>query len=320
MNFLPVAERELRALSRRPLVYRLRSGVGLAATLLCLGVLAAAVGQGQSPGELGRALFVTLTLLAFGAGLMAGPVLTADCLSEEKREGTLGLLFLTDLRGCDIVAGKMAALAVPALHGLLAVLPILGLCFFLGGVTGGEFGRVALVLVNTLGFSLAVGLLVSALSRDGRRALLATLGVILGVTFGLPALDFDWSVGDFAGGPLALPSPAFALQAVPDDRFAIAGAGFPMSLVNTLVVSCACIALASVCLPRGWQDRPAKPGPRDRFPPTAWSRIRKAKTAARRRRLLESNPVLWLACRNRRSTPAIWMFLGATAVLWVVLR
>ena len=41
--------------------------------------------------------------------------MTADCLSEEKREGTLGLLFLTDLRGYDIVVSSSSAWA----HGVI---------------------------------------------------------------------------------------------------------------------------------------------------------------------------------------------------------
>ena len=57
--------------------------------------------------------------------LFSGRISTADCLSEEKREGTLGLLFLTDLKGYDVVLGKLAATSVSAFYGLLAALPVL---------------------------------------------------------------------------------------------------------------------------------------------------------------------------------------------------
>ena len=51
----------------------------------------------------------------------------------------------------------MLALWLNAFYGLLAILPVTGLCLLLGGLTGGEFWRMNLALVNTLFFSLAQG-------------------------------------------------------------------------------------------------------------------------------------------------------------------
>jgi hypothetical protein len=48
---------------------------------------------------------------------------------------------------------------------MVAMLPILALPLLLGGVTPGEFARVSLVWLNTLFFSVAVGLGVSALAH-----------------------------------------------------------------------------------------------------------------------------------------------------------
>src|SRR5213079_1264829 len=105
---------------------------------------------GGGRGSLGNPLFVLLTGYAFGLCLLAGVFLTADCLSEEKREGTIGLLFLTDLHGYDLVLGKFAAMLISALYGLLTLLPITALPLLLGGVTVGEYWRTALALVNAL--------------------------------------------------------------------------------------------------------------------------------------------------------------------------
>src|SRR5207247_5618088 len=79
--------------------------------------------------------------------LLRGVGLTADCLSEEKREGTLGLLFLTDVRGYDVVFGKLVATSLNALYGVLAIVPVLAVPLLMGGVAAGEFGRIALVAV-----------------------------------------------------------------------------------------------------------------------------------------------------------------------------
>ena len=67
-------------------------------------------------------------------------------MSEEKREGTLGLLFLTDLRGFDVVLGKLVACSLRGAYGLVAALPVIGLALLMGGVTGFELWRLALVL------------------------------------------------------------------------------------------------------------------------------------------------------------------------------
>jgi ABC-type Na+ efflux pump permease subunit len=55
------------------------------------------------------------------------PLMTADCVSREKREGTLGLLFLTPLTVFDVIAGKAAIHVLRALTLFLAALPLLGL-------------------------------------------------------------------------------------------------------------------------------------------------------------------------------------------------
>ena len=156
MTVLPIVRRELSVTARRWGTFWLRSGVAL-------GVIAAAmwiflISRYESQRDIGQVIFYVLTGASLAYCLLAGLRATADCLSEEKREGTLGLLFLTDLRGYDVVVGKLAANSLNAFYGVLAVVPVLGIPLLMGGVTVGEFGRVALVLVNTLFFSLCVGM------------------------------------------------------------------------------------------------------------------------------------------------------------------
>ena len=73
--------------------------------------------------------------LAFLGCLFSGVFLTADSLSGEKREGTLGLLFLTDLKGYDVVFGKLIATSLNGFYALLAIFPVLALPLVMGGVT-----------------------------------------------------------------------------------------------------------------------------------------------------------------------------------------
>src|SRR5579859_2775545 len=101
MTFLPVAERELRVAARKRSTIWLRVLAALLALLIGSGFLAISTATGISTAQFGA-----LTWLALATTLGAGLFFTADSLSEEKREGTLGFLFLTDLGGLEVVSGK----------------------------------------------------------------------------------------------------------------------------------------------------------------------------------------------------------------------
>src|SRR5207249_8899973 len=197
MRFLPIVDRELRVAARRRGIYALRvlaAAAALAVTLwLCL-----APTQGQPPTALGKSLFTALSIMAFAYSLLIGPFLTADCISAEKREGTLGLLFLTNLRNFDVVLGKWAATSLAGFYGLVAVLPALSIPLLIGGVTPGEYGRTALAVLNAILFSLTAGMFVSAISRDQTKAILGSLILVLtlsGLLPGLLVLAFNVFVG-----------------------------------------------------------------------------------------------------------------------------
>src|ERR1041384_1601852 len=183
MTFLPIVERELRVATRRKMTYWMRVGVAVVSFVLCLWAVQAEFAFRQTA-AVGRAIFSTLTAVAFVFCLLAGVAVTADSISKEKREGTLGLLFLTDLNGYDIVLGKLFATSLNVFYGLIAIFPILALSLLFGGVTGTEFWRMVLVLLNTLFFSLTCGLFISALCREPNQTIAWTLFVIGSVVLG----------------------------------------------------------------------------------------------------------------------------------------
>ena len=104
MAFLPVVTREMSVLARRQSTYRSRSITASIAVLAMLWLLIVSASR-VSQAQLGSSIFLILSGFCFGFALLVGIHSTSDCLSEEKREGTLGLLFLTDLRPIHIVAG-----------------------------------------------------------------------------------------------------------------------------------------------------------------------------------------------------------------------
>src|SRR5580658_4883649 len=176
MTFLPVVERELRVASRRRGTYWGRFAAAVIGSALAAYVLLAAQDTNE---KVGATLFAVVSTVVFLYACVAGTLVTCDCLSEEKREGTLGLLFLTDLKGHDVVLGKLAATSVNAFYGMLAVLPMLSIPFILGGVSHSEMLRVVLVAINLLFFFLSIGLFVSALCRKDNWAL--GLSIMIGL-------------------------------------------------------------------------------------------------------------------------------------------
>jgi len=127
-------------------------------------------------GNLNAAVFLALWILV--------PLLTADCINREKREGTLGLLFLTPLTSTGIVAGKSVVHLLRALTLYFAMLPVIVMPVMLGGVTVQDALMAALLDLGVLLLALAAGLLASAWTRDWLKSvavaeLLAALFVFL---------------------------------------------------------------------------------------------------------------------------------------------
>ncbi|HXD00565.1 MAG TPA: ABC transporter permease subunit, partial [Verrucomicrobiae bacterium] len=189
MTFLPIVGRELRVAARSRFTFWSRLAAA-AFALLIFGALQLLAQRSGGAFPAGQIEFGVLKWFAFIYACAVGLFLTADSLSEEKREGTLGLLFLTDLRGYDVVFGKLLTQSLRAFYGLLAAIPIMGLALLAGGVTGGEFSRSILVICNTLFFSLALGMLVSSLSRDSTKAMNGMLLLLVLILGGLPFADF----------------------------------------------------------------------------------------------------------------------------------
>ena len=177
-NVWPVVQRELREGARRPFIYWLRVGAGTAGLLM---VLFATRGHDANEQEMGQFLFSGLHHVLMGLICLVVPWMTADCIAREKREGTLGLLFLTPLTAGGIVLGKGLAQTLRALTLWVSVAPMLTIPFLTGGV-GWEDASAALALeFSALVLCLAAGLLASTLVK-GRGAAFV-LALLLGVFF-----------------------------------------------------------------------------------------------------------------------------------------
>ena len=319
MTFLPIVERELRVAARRRSTFWIRSGFVLAA--LAVGFLLWLPTRSWPPNLFARNLFGVLAVLSVLHCMTCGLRSTADCLSEEKREGTLGLLFLTDLSGHDVILGKLAATSFAGVYAILATFPILAIPLLLGGITAGDFSRIMLLLVNTTILSLAVGIFVSALSRNSYKAIATTLALLLLLGMGLPiaaGLLYAWTPAhrSILGDMLLLPCPFYGLaQAQRAGASRAALHSFWQSFAVMHALAWLFLGLACFIVPRSWQDKPA--GDRCR----RWRKFRLTGGASARRgswrtRLLDRNPIHWLGTRSRLKPALVWGAIGLVMALW----
>lgn len=308
MSFLPIVERELRLAARNWAAFITRLVAALLTAVIGAGFLMFTLTGAVEPNQVGRGLFSFLTWLAFMAAAMAGVFFTSDCISEERREGTLGLLFLTDLRGYDVVCGKLVSNSLRASYGLLATFPIVALALIMGGVGGGQFWRTVLALLLTLGFSLTAGLCISSLTTDGRKALGGTLLVVLLACLGAPVLDSIWAaLREVPFNPRASwvsPAWMFTQAAAGRNEFWLSGA-----LIAGL--SLALLTVACWTTPHGWQEARRDTGLREKGLLYTLRYGTAEMRERRRRRLLPQNPLQWFCGRLRWRGAVVASFIVA---------
>jgi ABC-type transport system involved in multi-copper enzyme maturation permease subunit len=321
VKILPIAERELRVASRRPGTYWLRFFI--VASLMAISGWAVLMTSRLQPQMVGRTVFYTLTGGVMFYAMLAGIRFTSDSLSEEKREGTLGLLFLTDLRGYDVVIGKLLANSLAVFYCVLAVLPVLAIPLLMGGVEVGEFARLVVVIVNSLFFSLCVGMFASAISKSSRMAISWTLLLLLVVCAGSPALGMlEWRLRNWQGSfvpEFLIASPVFSYFAGTDQVFKRGFSNYYFISVGIVhLFAWIFLALASFVVRNSWQDKPEtvrssglKEKVRDVLEGDASVRY------AFRARLLDQNAFYWLATKPRQNAFWSWLPLILAAIGWI---
>jgi len=123
---LPLIERELRVARPQPRgVYWTRFAVALVGILVCVRTLDTSGGSpGASQAMLGLWAFRGIVTAAFILCCLAG-LLIVDSISRERREGTLGLLCLTEVTALDVLLGKFGGAGISCVCALLAFVPVI---------------------------------------------------------------------------------------------------------------------------------------------------------------------------------------------------
>ena len=294
MTSLPIVERELGIASRKLGSWLSRWIIAIVA--VCFGGLWLGVAYLEGGMMKGDIFFAILAWACFAYCLLAGLWTTSDTLTREKSDGTLGLLFLTDLRGYDVVLGKMITASLKSFYGVLAVLPVLALPLLMGGVTNDQFWRTAGALLNILIFSLSMGMFFSALSWSSGRAVFWTFFSLLSVT--MMPLIYKWLGG--TASALYFVSPGFAMDNASASVIGTPAAGFSGHwawLGSGLAVSGALLALASWIIPHRWRETKLRPQVPNLAKRTDGDSLQPS--ADRQSAMLDANPAGWLVWRMR---------------------
>ena len=301
MTLLPILARELRLRSRARATYWARFAVGLLGLLICVPetFFVGRFGLGSASGaRVFNGVISTAFLLSCSASLLA-----ADSISAERREGTLGLLFLTKVKSLDVLFGKLSSVGLASICALVAFFPVLVVPVIAGGVTAPEAVRSGLALFATLAFALAAGLFASAAQRERARsvrvAVLLVLGFVLvpfGVSRALPS--GEWS---YVGSA----SPLLAVVSAREATYATQPGLYWAPLLCVFILAAGLLVLADRRLRRALRDgggqvavRPlvAAEAPQEVVGLYRWEPSKE-----------EASPIEWLVFRQQGVNAGMWM-------------
>jgi ABC-type transport system involved in multi-copper enzyme maturation permease subunit len=319
VDFLAVALRELRVASRKRSAFRVRAFASWLALLIAAHTLWFSTLFGGRPSS-GEELFSVLSWFAFACACLVGPALTADSINEERNNGTLGLLFLTNLRPTSILLGKLVAHGLLALYAIVAVVPILALAVLLGGADLPSLCKTGIVLVLTLSFALVIGMLASCLChKAGTAAAVAVLVVamfVLGIPIAAKLLRLN-QASEWAAG-LELLSPSYSLLMARHAAAGLSSNRLWLAVAVQALLASLTLCLIILFLPQMRTDGASGAFSRCLKVCRALTFASGEKRAVLRNRLLRLNPVAWLSCRFQWGPVRESLVFGllALAVFW----
>jgi ABC-type transport system involved in multi-copper enzyme maturation permease subunit len=162
--------------------------------------------------QIGRSIFTTVMIMALAQVCIITPSLTSGSIAGEKERQSYDLLITTLLSPWQIVLGKLMSALSFALLLILSVLPLAGLSFLFGGVSGIELVLGMIGLMATAVLYASVGLVWSTLMRGTLGATVMAQGTVLLWLLGVPFLALIFGtifvehdfLNDFMDTPFAI--------------------------------------------------------------------------------------------------------------------
>jgi ABC-type transport system involved in multi-copper enzyme maturation permease subunit len=289
----PVIIRELLCTARSPLNYRLRFLVG-AIGVVMLGMMTIGWDSGINTGH---RLFYSIHRMGIITTLVLAPLMTADTISKERREGTLDLLFLTPLTAMKIVVAKFITQLLRTLTVWAVLIPLSTVPFLAGGVTLADVSKALLIEASIILICLSAGMLASVLSKRALPAMILALGLS-----GL-FLWLDWRLLNING-------------------WTRPGSGY-FTMEVTLLVNLAFVAMGVLLLLAFAAGRisatRSKAGESARqlwfrkvfLTPRFWKSMFRDSMARR----MDRNPLIWLEYRTAWSRGGRWALVGLLVIV-----
>jgi ABC-type transport system involved in multi-copper enzyme maturation permease subunit len=130
--------------------------------------------------KLAEEFFYAFAIVQFAVVVLLTPAYVAGAVAEEKERRTLEFLLATDLRGREIVFGKLLARLGNLALFVMTGLPVLSLMQFFGGIDPGLLLASFVVTALTAGSLAGLGILLSVQRRRARDAIILTYLAALG--------------------------------------------------------------------------------------------------------------------------------------------
>lgn len=326
LRFSPIVERELRVAARRPVTYWARLGAALTGAA-AVGWLLTMEPLLSRAGASGLVPFRTIAIVSSLVLLSHVTRFSSATFAKEKREDTLGLLFLTPLRPIDLVLGKLVSACLGGFYRFLALVPMIALPMLSGGISVGNFAQFLVGLFALVLLTATLGLYLSARSWEEQRATTSTTVYFLALVIVVPCFAFvgaDWLGFPGAETALAL-SPAYAVM---QSLFNGTGRWLPASLSLLWTALLVALLLRGLMrlLPGCWQQKATPqllgesvstrpvPAPVSQFDDPAAARQTRVLPPASllspvldRSALLDQNPIAWLAGRSWVPSGRAWV-------------
>ncbi|MDB6025571.1 MAG: hypothetical protein JWM68_1794 [Verrucomicrobiales bacterium] len=318
MSISPIIQHDLRMALRRndPVRARLIAAAatgGLSFLFLLFGLMTRTWGT-----QLFHYLFLACLFLV----ILRPAQIALGIVSEERRNQTLELLFLTGMTPAEFFRGKVLGATLVASCELLAVAPFLAVPFVAGGLSVDLYVASLVCLPTILLFIISVSILASVICNDDTMALMTTV-VLVVIISGVTTVPFFLGklltgATPFSEGWLFL-SPGYGALMV-GSQFSIGSvAAFWPTAICTWLWTILCFCVAAVVLSRTWRNDPdARVLQNWR---QKWQTLVRG-TAAWRSYLrivtLTRNPYQWLAQRDRRPVLTAWGIILFLCVVWFI--
>jgi hypothetical protein len=230
-------QRELRTSARRSGTFWARVFAGALAAL--------ALFRDAAGTFAGRSMFFTAVTLAFLACIFEGVRRGAGAIADERNDGTLGLLFLTQLTGPQLMFGKFMAIGLSAFQTALAAAPVLAASLLLGGVSFGEFVRSSIALWHILSLCICISVISSVRATDPVRVMTRTWAMVALCALLLTIL--------FATRLVRWANPITPLMGITDGNYYGGRPAFWISLLLYQTLAAGSLFLAGRRLFKDWQ-------------------------------------------------------------------